>query len=430
MIQFTFTRPLAATKSPPSTQAEIRQLFTDSAPSSQGLDLALDQADRLPLDLPADSDTRLLGSQEPLLVTRQKGELVARDPDTGQEQWRYQPVGEGPFTWAASPDGEFVAVRQKDRIQVVETGDGQPVRELELPKESLGGHEAPSSVRFGPGHTVMADYKAITQHGTASRLDYNLAFYEVTTGEGPEVVRIGNTGHMSLPPVVSPSGDVLYLDDSYGLKAVDVGSDRELWQRHDIRNIGALKTDAEGRILVSHTAGVDVLDPETGKSTATVKHYWLNSECLELCGGDRFVVRDLLKPYMHSYGLDGGRAWTLELPEGYDFKQTLVTNDLIYATAVSKEDGYQVRLMLVDPVTGNVLAQSSPLGHMRHGLPLFQAENRVYLALDGGAIAFSPQDIQVDRLREAASESLQPASIEVGQDFVQVGGVRLKSRKG
>lgn len=420
MLTTSFALPRAAV-----SPGEMRRLFHNGSPISQGREVDLPTTSHA-LDLPADSDTRLLGGH-PTLVTRTPDGLVARDADTGEEKWSFRPARPEGFRWAASEDGAFLAVRQRNEVEVVDATRGEKVRDLQLPPEaefSTDPVHGTRSIKFGPEHTVIADYKTVGRDGGRSWAEYNLAFFDVATGQGPEIAHMGSVGHMAFAPVVGKDGQTLFCDDSYGLKALDLGSDQKLWQRLDLRNLKSVQFQADGRAAVLHTFGLDVVDPRTGQTLASKKGWLADDLHVQ---DERILVRDGHGgSTMTSLRWDGSEEWTLKLPEKSSFRQVFVTDDLIYATAASEKEGHQVRLLLADPHTGDVLAQSQPLGHLRHGLPLFQAQNKVYLALEGGAISVSPEDLKLDELRQGPREN--PAAIQVGNDFVQVGGVRLRSR--
>ncbi len=416
------TRPQTAV-----SQNDIRQLFGARAPVVEGPEVEI-QHGRHALDLPANSDTRLLGG-EPLLVTRTQDGLVARDPDSGEERWHYQPPEPGRFSWAASQDGQLLAVRQKNLIEVVCADEGKGVQTLALPPEAEYSPDPvanTSTVKFGPEHTLIADYKAEGRDGGRSWAEYNLAFYDLDTGQGPAVAHMGSVGRMAFSPQVAPDGQTLFCDDSYGLKALDLTGDQKLWQRNDVRHVKAVKVDDQGRMAVLHSGGLEILDQKSGKTVTMARKGWLADELL--VQDDRLLVQDWRHESMTALRWDGTEEWSLKLPEKTELKQVILTNDLIYATASSEKEGYQVRLLLADPRTGDVLAQSQPLGHLRHGLPMFQAASKVYLALEDGAISFSPKDLELDQLKSDAARSDRPVNIEVGSNFVQVGGVRLKAR--
>lgn len=419
LLTTSFTLPRAAV-----SPGAMRQLFHDGPPNSQGREVELPTTSHA-LDLPADSDTRLLGGQ-PTLVTKTRDGLVARDADTGEQKWSFQPALPEDFDWAASEDGSFLAVRQRNQVEVLDAVQGEKVRDLQLPPEakfSTDPVERTHSIKFGPEHTVLADYKTVGRDGGRSWSEYNLAFFDAATGQGPEIAHMGSVGHLAFAPVVGKDGQTLFCDDSYGLKALDLGADRQLWQRNDLRCLKAVRFQADGRAAVLHIGGLDVVEPTTGKTLASKKG-WLADD-LQV-QDDRILVRDSRNESMTSLRWDGSEEWSLKLPEKTAFKQVFATDDLIYATASSEKEGHQVRLLLADPRTGDVLAQSQPLGRLQHGLPLFQAQNKVYLALEGGAISVSPADLKMDELRQGAREN--PATIQVGNDFVQVGGVRLRAR--
>lgn len=416
------TRPQTAV-----SQNDIRQLFGARAPVVEGPEVDIPHG-RHALDVPAGSDTRLLAG-EPLVVTKTTDGLVARDPDSGEERWHYKPPEAGRFSWAASEDGQFLAVRQKNQIEVVRTDEGKGVQTLSLPPEAEYSTDPvanTSTVKFGPEHTLIADYKAEGREGSRSWAEYNLAFYDLDTGQGPAVAHMGSVGHMAFSPQVAPDGQTLFCDDSYGLKALDLTGDEKLWQRNDVRHVKEVRADGQGRVAVLHSGGLEILDQQSGQTLAMGKKGWLADELH--AQDDRLLVRDWRNESLTALGWDGSEAWTLKLPDKTIFKQVILTDDLIYATASSEQDGHQVRLLLADPRTGDVLAQSQPLGHLRHGLPMFQAQDKVYLALEDGAISFSPGDLKIGQLKDDAALSDRPVNIEVGSNFVQVGGVRLKAR--
>ncbi|GMU56901.1 MAG: hypothetical protein AMXMBFR33_60470 [Candidatus Xenobia bacterium] len=409
------------------SQNDIRQLFGGRAPVVEGPEVEI-QHGRHALDLPAGSDTRLLGG-DPLLVTRTDDGLVARDPDSGEERWHYKPPESGRFSWAASQDGQFLAVRQRNQIEVVRADEGKGVQTLALPPEAEYSTDPVANthtIKFGPEHTLIADYKAMGRDGSRSWAEHNLAFFDLDTGQGPAVAHMGSVGHMAFEPQVAPDGQTLLCDDSYGLKALDLTSDQKLWQRNDVRHVKSVEADGQGRLAVLHSGGLEILDQETGKTRILAKKGWLADELH--AQDERLLVQDWRHESMTSVRWDGSEEWNLKLPAKTTFKQVIVTDDLIYATAASEEEGYQVRLLLADPRTGDVLAQSQLLGHLRHGLPMFQAQEKVYLALEDGAISFSPADLKLDQLKSDAALSERPVGIEVGNNFVQVGGVRLKAR--
>lgn len=408
------------------TQQDVRRLFGAREPVVQGPEVDI-RPGRHALDLPANSDTRLLGGA-PLMVTRVQDGLVAHDPDSGEERWHYRPPASGSFSWAASEDGRFLAVRQDNRIEVVASEKGEAVQTLELPPEAEVSRDPVArtkTVKFGPEHTLIADYKTVGRDGGRSWAEHNLAFYDLDSGRGPAIAHMGDVGFMAFAPVIAPDRQTLLCDDSYGLKALDLTDDSKMWKRNDLRNLKSVLSGPDDRLAVMHSGGLDVIERSTGKTVAQKKG-WLCDDMQAL--EDRMLVRDWRNQSMTSLSWDGAEQWKLNLPEKTEFRQVIATRDLIYATASSEQDEHQVRLLLADPLTGDVLAQSQPLGYLRHGLPMFQAQDKVYLALEGGAISFCPGDLKLDQLKREAEQAHQPAAIEVGHDFVQVGGVRLRSR--
>ncbi len=407
-------------------QPDVRRLFGAREPVVKGPEVDI-RPGRHALNVPADSDTRLLAG-DPLLVTRVQDGLVAHDPDSGEQRWHYRPSREGSFSWAASEDGRFLAVRQDNQIEVLASEKGEAVQTLDLPPEAEVSRDPVArtkTVKFGPEHTLLADYKTVGRDGGRSWAEHNLAFYDLDTGRGPAIAHMGSVGFMAFAPVIAPDGQTLLCDDSYGLKALNLTDDSKLWSRNDLRNLKSVQSGPEGRLAVLHSGGLDIVDQASGKTVAQKKG-WLADDMQVL--GDRMLVRDWRHQSMTAVGWDGAEQWKLSLPDKTEFRQVIATRDLIYATASSEQDDRQVRLLLADPHTGDVLAQSQPLGYLRHGLPMFQAQDKVYLALEGGAVSFCPSELKLDELKREAAQAHRPAAIEVGHDFVQVGGIRLKSR--
>lgn len=401
------------------TERDLRKLFLEgSKPLETGLNKLVSESPKV--SVPTHGRHHLVEGARTLLVDREGRTLHGLDVQTGEKLWSHT-EGDGPGgcvrAFDVSSKHGLVALTDGSRstgIRLLDSQTGALEHTLSVPVKDWNAGE--NSLEFS-GDRLVAEF------GTGGERCHVLVYDMKSPEAAPKQAELPSR---SLKTAFSPNGETLFAAGTYESKlyALDLETGQPRWEKR-FQNADDPLVGPDGSLYLKTWTGVKALDPASGderwsQGGPDTSAFLRPDGTLMLRDGHR----------LSAWQPDGARIW--EAPDlGGSYSRPVQAENLLYATVTGKSRGFEKsaqRLVVLDSQTGQVMAQSEPLPGK--GASFYQDSGNVYLRVGDEITRFNPSDLGLSGLEDRAlGEPAKPSTIQMGNGFVSVGGVRLKSRK-